>query len=155
MVNHMTGKTGSPVTWEPGKRIGQAAYGCYVALFAAVYYAFFYYCNKYLNVIVEDLIHFRFSEPVKIAAVLSAACICVWLLFFAATVWRGRDIGFRKWQSVIFYLLPSMPRFFEMLFAFDLTNQWVEPLSTALCLVVSLLFLYLPTGWCFQRKAVR
>lgn len=155
MVHNTTGKPLRPVRREEGKAIGQAAYACYVVLFSAVYFAFFMYCNRYLDVIVDDIIHFRFSDPTKMAAILSVACICVWVLFFAATVWRGRDIGFAKWQSVILYLIPSMPRTIEMLVAFDWSHHWIEPLATVLCLVISIVFLYLPSGWYLQRQKGR
>ena len=138
-----------------GRVLSRLEYAFFVGLFSIVYGAFFFYATKYINIIYDDIINFRLTFNTKVAGVLGIACIIVWFIVFAGTVWRGRDIGFAKWQSVICYLLPCMPRFFSMFFGLDEFDNIIEPLSSFLWLIVASAFLYLPTDWYTKRKYKR
>ena len=137
---------------QSGQTIGRLAYFFYLLLYALVYGSFLYYTTKNLDDIVNHLIHFELSYSVKVAGILSAVLIIVWFILLAATVWRGRDIGFAKWQSILLYLIPSLPRAVAMLFAIDVFGNWMDIMAIVLWLPISILFVYLPKDWMYRRK---
>lgn len=138
-----------------GRVLSRLEYAFFVGLFSIVYGAFFFYATKYINIIYDDIINFQMSFNTKVAAGLGIGCIIVWFIVFAGTIWRGRDIGFAKWQSVLFYLIPCMPRFFSMFFGIEEYDGIIETLSSFLWLILAGAFLYLPTDWYTKRKYKR
>ena len=157
--NRLQGYSKQPRRLKPyvkqGKVLDRLEYGLFIGLFSIVYGIFIYYSIKYLDIIYDDIIHFTLSFPTKVAGGLGIACVIVWFLVLAATIWRGRDIGFPKWFSILMYLIPFMPRFFAMFFGVVELDSIAETLSSVLWLIVAGFFLYLPTDWYTKKKFAR
>jgi len=147
----VVGKTTLPVQRKKYS-IGQLAYAGFVLLASIVYGSFMYYGNRYLDIVIEDMQALRMTFPTKLVAGLALGCVVVWFILLAASVWRGRDIGFAKWQSIGVYIIPCLPRFLAMLFALDESiDMWIDTLSSVLWICMVGLFLYLPAGW-YDKK---
>ena len=133
------------------RTIGQGIYGIYIFSFCLIYGMFFYYFYSNLDTIVEGLSSFQLTYDVKIFLAFSLLCIIIWFVLLTATIWRGRDIGFSKWLSIILYCIPSMPRFIVVMYSLKWLEPWAEIISSALWFVVAGVFLYLPAGWAYRK----
>ena len=136
---------------QSGKSIGQGIYGIYIFFFCLIYGFFFYYFNHNVDGIVRGFANFTLTEELKVFLVLCILCVLIWFILLAATVWRGRDIGFLKWQSILLYCIPPAPRFLVLLFNWKWLDPWAEIIASILWLIIAGIFLYLPTGWAYRK----
>ena len=136
---------------QRGRTIGQGIYGIYIFSFCLIYGLFFYYFYSNLDMITSSLANLKLTQEVKVFLVLSFLCIVMWFVLFAATIWRGRDIGFPKWQSILLYCIPPAPRFLVMMYDLKWLDPWAEILASTLWFIIAGVFLYLPTGWAYRK----
>lgn len=143
------------VTTEKTKKkhtMTQMTYAAFVVLFSVIHGAFLWYMGEYMDVFLDDMVHFTLSSVLLTALGLMAACLIVWVVLLVATVLRGNEIGFPRWKSVVLYILPTMPRFLAILFEWQSADAWAETLAVGLWLIIALVFIYLPPDWERMRK---
>lgn len=127
--------------------LNQSEFGIFIGIFCAIYVGFFYYFISYSQVIVNDIIHLEFTFHSQVAIGLAFLCIFMWFLLFAATIWRGNDIGFPTWISVLLYMAPAIPRVAGMFTWGQKILGLLEIIATLLFFATAGLYLYLPSGW--------
>ena len=133
------------------RKLNQAEYGMFIGVFCAVFGGYFYYFLNNAEEISRGIVNLELTFYVKVILVLSILCVIMWFLLFAATIWRGNDIGFPEFISVGVYLLPTLPRFMGMSLWGQHMLDLIEVSATLLFLITAGLYLYLPTDWANQE----